>query len=319
MSPRYPLPPELGEALPRILSRLFDIDGASFGFSQLVPSKNIADETIKIGVSNAQQRSIAVVIYAKTHLSDLVARNSDKAARIKKYLGPNLGRVILDPLHEETIDQHQLAVMPFCAKLSQRPVAKWVSHYYLMPTILKWLGDITVQTCDRSSPRQTQKTFEQCLTHLLGRTTLPHAIHQLAQTSLDRLRNNHWEPAHVLMHGDLWANNIMIAPKTLPDFKNRSWRQRMVIIDWPGAEISGYAMYDLIRLAISFRIPNGVLYRQIKAHCHILQCDVQDAVGHLLCALGHIGQYQNAFPEARYLYTALRCIDHINACLKACG
>jgi hypothetical protein len=68
-------------------------------------------------------------------------------------------------------------------------------------------------------------------------------------------------PNYVLMHGDFWKGNILIAPKADFPAAGTRWNERFVIIDWPGSITQGYAMFDLIRLAQSFRLSSNALKR----------------------------------------------------------
>ena len=99
------------------------------------------------------------------------------------------------------------------------------------------------------------------------------------------------------MHNDLWQGNILLNSDG-----------GIVVIDWPGSVVKGYAIYDLIRLAESLRLSDRALGEQLRAHCRLLGCEPKDSVSHLAAALGHLLGDLDHFPMHLFLPLADRCV-----------
>ena len=108
------------------------------------------------------------------------------------------------------------------------------------------------------------------------------------------------------MHGDLWKGNILIEPGAARPGRTR-WRDRFVVIDWPGSELHGHAIYDLIRLARSMRTPDAALRAEVRRHCDVLGASIEDAMAYLLSALGYIALHLEEFPMDKYLPMVEAC------------
>ncbi|MEZ6192172.1 MAG: phosphotransferase [Phycisphaerales bacterium] len=73
------------------------------------------------------------------------------------------------------------------------------------------------------------------------------AVRRAAEIGIRGLEQGRWKPRFVLMHNDLWKDNILLDDEG-----------RIAVIDWPGSTVKGYAMYDLVRLADSFGFSDRV-------------------------------------------------------------
>ena len=157
------------------------------------------------------------------------------------------------------------------------------------------------------SPAARELRFEQPLEHLLGRDGVESRVRSAAERALGELRDGKWAARHVLMHGDLWAGNVLL------DGSGR--RARPVIIDWPGARVQGHAIFDLARFARSFRTRPSRLRRELDRHAEVLGCSREQTLGHLLAALGSQGLDLEHFPVARYLKMVSICFDTLSEAL----
>ena len=123
-------------------------------------------------------------------------------------------------------------------------------------------------------------------------------VREGASAALGRLEARAWEPRFCMMHGDLWKGNVLLAPGY------RRWNQ-FALIDWGASMVHGYAIYDLLRLAMSMGLSGRRLEREVSRHCKILGCDIIDAQSYLLASLGYIGMNLDQLPMTSIL-TPLR-------------
>ena len=229
----------------------------------------------------------------------------------KQALSPDLGRVILDPLLEGEIRGLSYAVLPYCQPLSNSRLVWPVQRALLSPHVFQWLERVTEATATKVHPKQIEPNFMEPLKHLAELEEMTKRVRVAARQAINRLGDGHWTPRHVLMHNDLWKGNILLDHRQVSRFGKRLRTERFVIIDWMGAMIKGYGMYDLIRLAESLKLGNRELRKQITTHCEFLDCDFTDARSHLLASLGYLGMHLEHFPLPRFVQMADSCLQKI--------
>jgi hypothetical protein len=176
----------------------------------------------------------------------------------------------------------------------------------LRPSIFDWLRQATEGTLRDAEPAAIERNFAAPLQHMVSLTPINDHLRAAASRSIERLNDGTWLPKHVLMHGDLWKGNILIRPQD-NILRRLNMSDRFVITDWAGSEISGYAIYDLVRLAESMRLNALNLRREVDRHCCLLGCEPVDSTSYLLAALGHIAMNLEHFPIDRYKHMAESC------------
>src|SRR5262245_12849925 len=117
------------------------------------------------------------------------------------------------------------------------------------------------------------------------------------------------------MHGDLQKGNLLLDWRDPVDPTGRPYWPRFVVIDWPGALIKGYAIYDLICLARSLNLTGWRLRAEIAHHCSLLGCDLVDTRSYLMAALGHIGAHLGRFPLSLFANDAQSCLKTLETVL----
>lgn len=277
-----------------------------------VTLKGVADETLKLLVTDSRGRSIAVIMWSSAVAPDMVSRGAARARAAREALGANLDSVPLMPLLEGTLEDRTFAVMPLMIPLSTKRLIGRVQRWRIAPSILRWLQGATVRTRKELSTEEKTTGFGHPLEYLNSMEAMPAGLRYRTEIALRRLSDGEWSPSTVLMHGDLWIGNIFIDPRR----KDRPWHERFVVIDWAGAAVQGYAIYDLIRVALSLRLPQSRFLSELSRQVEILGCDMQDATSYLLAALGHIGSHLEYFPLERFVRMSLTCTNYLEDTIK---
>ena len=111
---------------------------------------------------------------------------------------------------------------------------------------------------------------------------------------------------------DLWQDNVLLDTTST---SIRALTSEFVIIDWAGANLKGYGIYDLLRLARSMGLTRHALARELHVHARILGCQLTDSMGHLLASLGYLGMHLEHFPSERYVLLVRRCWGALSSLL----
>ncbi len=270
--------------------------------------KGVKDETTKFLIKDQKGRKIAVALCSSPASPKIVARGVESSRLAQQQVGSDLETHILGALCEKEVGGLSYAILPYCQPLSDSRLLWYAQRFLLRPCLFKWLTSVTEATVTQVNSDEIEENFIVPLQHLVELEMITDGVRAGALDTLERLAKSSWHPCHTLMHGDLWKGNVLIAPSSLGSLENRPWKERFVIIDWPGSMIKGYGIYDLIRLAQSFKLGKKQLREQVNAHCQILDCEFTDARCHLLAALSYRGMYLENFPVSRFAKIADSCL-----------
>lgn len=270
--------------------------------------KPVDDQTFKFLVRSSEGEPVAVVLCSPIVSPDLIARGTYKAREAKAALGPELGRAVLTPIADGEVRKLSYAVFPYRQPLSNNRLSGWLQRRRVGPQVLDWLQGVTRQTmCDVSEAEKFAR-FQRPLWLLAEAVDATDAVRRAAEIGIRGLEQGRWKPRFVLMHNDLWKDNILLDDDG-----------RIVVIDWPGSTVKGYAMYDLVRLADSFGFSDRVLGEQVRAHCRVLGCEPKDGVSNLAAALGYLLGDLDHFPMHLFLPMADKCVRRMVSAMRATG
>lgn len=280
------------------------------GIELLGDHQKTRDASIKMIIRDVNSNPRAVVLYSSPVSPDMVGRGIKMAKRAKDVLGNKLGAVILDPLKHGTISKRSYGIFSYRQPISNFKPRRFLQKRKLLPSITRWLKDITAQTSHPVPDNEITQNFIRPLEHLMELKEIGTDIHTASQRAKNRLESGKWVPRYTLMHNDLWEDNILIDNASFyPTGQKNS--NKFVIIDWPGSNINGYAIYDLVRLALSMGLKGNRFINEVSGHCEILYCEPEDAVGYLLVALGNIALNLEYFPFETFIKLAKLCYGHI--------
>lgn len=269
----------------------------------------VTDGTTVLLLRDLAGQSRAVVLCSAPSSPGMVERAMNRARQAKEILGTTIGAPILNSLLEGSVMGLSYAVLPYCKALSGYKPLWWIQRALLRRPIFDWLWHANERTVRDVDPAAVDQSFAEPLRRIVSqKPLLSDRLLAAAETAGERLLARKWTPRHVLMHGDFWKGNVLI--RSADDaIEQKNWRDRFAIIDWPGSEVRGYAMFDLIRMAQSMRLSSRRLRNEMMRHCHLLQCEPVDAMSYLLAALGHIFMNLEKFPIDRYAHMAESCFE----------
>lgn len=275
----------------------------------------VADGTTVLLIRDSTGQPRAVALCSSPVSPRLVERAMDRARQAKAQLGAPTGDRILDPLAEGSVQGISYAVLPYCNSLSKSRLVGPIQHAFLRPLIFDWLWCVSERTVRDVEPAAIDRSFSGPVRTMASLATVSDGVRAAAKQAAERLDAGVWTPRHVLMHGDLWIGNVLIRRASC-DVEQRRWRDGFVVIDWAGSEIHGYALYDLVRFAISIRLNASSLRREVGRYCRLLRCEPTDARSYLVAALGHLANNLDRFPIDRYASMAESCLTTLERALK---
>lgn len=282
--------------------------------SPLSQANDVADGQTILLLRDETGRSRAVVLCAAPASPDLVHRALVRMRQAKAILYPSLRARILEPLAEGSVHGLSYAVLPYCNSLSNIRPIWWMQRVLLRSIVLEWLYDATACTVRDVESAKIEPDFAEPLRVVASHWLLNSRVRAAADLAVERLRAGEWTPKYVLMHGDFWKGNILIRPENHTG-ERQKWRNRFVIIDWPGSTIHGYAIFDLVRMSQSMNLNYPSCRREIDRHCQLLKCQTIDAMSYLLAALGHIAMNLEYFPVDAYARMVDSCVMNLEQSL----
>jgi thiamine kinase-like enzyme len=228
-----------------------------------------------------------------------VIRELTQKQRIARdVLGENLGRHVAQAFQEWEVDGVSCAFFEKLTPIASSTLKRFLQLRKVTAPVLKWLREVA--SLDQGPSEQ----METCL-RALTRCRYEY-LHAPANQALDRLTNRAFEARARVMHGDLTLGNVMLDPSGALEF---------VIIDWRGANMNGFPIFDLIKFAETARLRPGILRAELEAHADRLGCELQDTRSYLLAAFGYIWLNLDQFPPERFADMAKKNLNTLDSAL----
>lgn len=282
--------------------------GSGSSLLEVTTASALSDATRKFQVRDARARAIAMALLSSPSSPQMIARSSQRARDVRDALGDALGAVVLLPLAEGAVEGRSYALLPWCTPLRAGGVAGRAQRRVIRTRLLRWLAAATAQTAREIAADARERRVAAPLARMAAETDLPAPLRELASRALGALRAGRWTPKHVFMHDDLWSGNVLIDQRT----RGGALFGELRIIDWAGARLDGFPLYDFLRAAGDMRLGGGAFFRALDRQCAALACDREQAQHHFAAALADLGGRLEQWPRAAYARTALSCWERLS-------
>ncbi len=282
-------------------ARGLDASPDSLRIETFLASSGVVDETLKLRVSDEAGRAQAIVLWSNAAAPEMATRGAQAARDAAQAMSEDAAKAVVLPIAEGRVDGRAFTVTRMMVPLRTGRISGRVDRWRVAPRVFAWLGEVVASTAREAD---SASTLRPALAYLADEEALPEGVRAAGRRAADRLEAGSWVPRFAVMHGDLWAGNVMIDPRR----DEASWADRFVVIDWASGTVHGPPVYDLIRLARSMGTSRRRLRVELERHCQVLGCELEDARSYLAAGLGHIGLHRGEFPLDRYAELAAQCL-----------
>jgi hypothetical protein len=243
----------------------------------------------------------AVLLLSSNKTPDSVRRAVLRAGEAKASASAKVADHVLMPLWEGSLGSRSYAVFSYCRRLSSHRLLNRVQRSMLKSTLFDWLFDLTRESFRACVEKEAEQGFARPLQYLLATPGIDKRLYADARTALNRLANRR-------------GNVLIDQPSKALGLSQL--KERFVVIDWAGSRTEGFPIFDLVRIAQSFRLNRLELHREVRRHCEILRCELIDARSYNAAALGHILINLEHFPFSGFLPMASACVDSLDFILS---
>ena len=167
-----------------------------------------------------------------------VRRGNDVAARI----GTPLSDALLTPVHSGEYEGRSYVIWPWCRTLPANSILRRLKARSLAPKVVDWLLSVSGRTCRECDAEQRIRLYDEPLQSFAQTLTSLNADQMYIELCTKYALKKEWSPRTVVMHGDLWLENIMLPASR----DGRAYGFN--VIDWAGAMVDGHPFYDLFSL-----------------------------------------------------------------------
>lgn len=269
----------------------------------------VRDSSDKLLVRGGGGEPRGVILISAPESPDLVARGAARAREIRARLSQPVAAPVLLPAGEGADEGLSWAIYPWREPLfgGSRP-RQLAQRLRWSGPLLAWLRELARETRHQPAPAELEHGLVRPLAVLAFHPHPSPPVAVIARAALRALESGRWRPVQVAMHGDLWTGNLLVDPD----------RSQLSVIDWPGGRLRGWAIYDLLRLALSLDLPRRTLAREVAHHCAIIgDASPEAARWHLAAALGSILATLESFPLDRFARVCDRTLLALERALGA--
>lgn len=270
----------------------------------------VSDATLKCRIDGSATRAFAIVSAADA--PDLVARGTQNIRAMRQTLPRPIAGTVLKPLGEGRVDGLSTAIWPWQKPIfSTGRLMRRAQMRIKRQRLLDWSYDFVAGGLTRApGDNAVAGRFIPDLERVAFDQRHGEAMRADARRALDRLDRGRWATlVSSLEHGDLWHGNFLSG--------KRGDDHPLYVIDWAGAQIDGYPVYDFARLSMSLGVTPSTGRRIVRRFADLLDCTPDDLVGYALCSLGNLSGRLEQFPPHRYYAMADRVHRHMRAMAAA--
>lgn len=304
----FKVPPEIDRSVRELLAER----GGFSRMRHLPLARKVADHCEKlIAHDSAGDPAAFIVISPRAHPGAVL----DACARARaahEQLQGAVAEAVLLPWRVGEADGLSFSVTEYALPLGGHDLLSRFRRRSAGRRAIDWLHHVASQTVVDVPDADIESRVAAPLRRLAADAELPASVRAGGREALAALDAGHWRPRQQLAHNDFWWNNL-VRPATPA---RSGWPY---VIDWGGAAVRGFPMFDLLRMSHSLRLPARAFARQLRRGAEAIGGEPAQASHHVLAALAGLGDNLGQWPKAQYAQVSAEWLDFLGAGIDAAG
>ena len=259
-------------------------------------------------VSDATQKFLVYITGNKQPkafvlLSPSKKPNGIKSGHIKlkglaNNIGSKLAQNLLMPLEIGESDGLSYSISAYHRPLHTTFLLKQMDNLRVRASLVNWVIAVANVTKANASVAEIETQFTQPLMALSQANDVKQVYKNSIIEAIEAISNGAWQPYFVSAHNDLWRGNVLSSNST-----------KFVLIDWDGVTLKGYAFYDLVRVAGSFKLSKAKFQVALQQYCAVMGCDKKQAKYYLISAFAFLYADLGEWQYERFLILLNDCME----------
>ena len=260
----------------------------------------VSDATQKFIVyTTGNKQTKAFVLVSPAKKPNAIKSGHMKLRGLANNVGSKLAQNLLMPLEIGESDGLSYSISAYHRPLHTTFLLKQMDNLRVRASLINWVIDVASATKSKASVAEIETQFTQSLMALSQANGVKQAYKNIILEAIEAINNCTWQPYFVSAHNDLWRGNVLSSNNT-----------KFVLIDWDGVTLKGYAFYDLVRVAGSFKLNKAKFQLALQQYCAVMGCNKKQAKYYLISAFAFLCANLGDWQYERFLILLNDCMEY---------
>ena len=282
------------------IAKQLSVDAHEIVVKALKTEVLVSDATQKFLVyTNGNKQPQAFVLLSPAKKPNTIKSGHTKLCGLAKQVGTQLAQNLLMPLQIGESDGLSYSISEYHRPLHNLFFLKQIDNWRVSTSLVNWVIDVANATKVNASVVEIEAQFTQPLMALSQANGVKQAYQNSIVEAIEAINNGTWQPYFVSAHNDLWRGNVLNSKST-----------KFVLIDWDGVTLNGYAFYDLVRVAGSFKLNKAKFQIALQQYCDVMGCNKTQAKYYLISAFAFLHANLGDWQYERFLILLNDCMEY---------
>jgi hypothetical protein len=282
------------------LAKQLGVDAQEIIVQALKTEALVSDATHKFLIYTAKNKQPkAFVLVSSTQKPNAIKSGHMKLCDLANKVGSKLAQNLLMPLEIGESNGLSYSIAAYHRPLHTTFLLKQIDNWRVRARLINWVIDVANITKVKANAVEAETQFIQPLLALSQAKGLKQAHKNIALEAIEAIKNGTWRPCFVSAHNDLWRGNVLSSDSA-----------KFVLVDWDGVTLKGYAFYDLVRVADSFKLSKAKFQVALQQYCGVMACDTKQANYYLISAFAFLYSDLGNWQYERFLILLNDCMQY---------